>query len=313
MPPKCFSDHPGDVLHGFNLGTHHVGTPLLEHLGNGVDLFAIKDLAQRCSTEQGTDRTFGRDVGDQRIEIGSLRRIQPVAVLEQRPTQALKVGTGLLFESLVSSLVAASKSTPRTNHGSITPNAASNRLLCVTCLRLVYAEGGTIPPIGNSTEANIAMANTIKYRVRGFSGKRWQRPARLPWRSGEPSLLNHSSARQHGSLPRCLGLITYSSMSSSSCAAFGRYNLYCAQRRKKRCVHSLQYAGLSSIARMGGTTPHFGRQVVRAATGLEHKRGAIGPLKLFFKHSFGPMLERSERILNQLAGSAVKDAASLIG
>ncbi|MGF6547327.1 hypothetical protein QFZ96_002398 [Paraburkholderia youngii] len=138
---EVFSDHAGNVLHGFNLGTHHVGTPLLEHLGNGVDLFAIKDLAQLFSTEQGTDRTFGRDVGDQRIEIGSLRRIQPVAVLEQRPTQALRVGIDLLFESLVSSLVAASKSTPLTNHGSITPNAASNRLLCVTCLRLVYAEG----------------------------------------------------------------------------------------------------------------------------------------------------------------------------
>ncbi|WP_221311846.1 hypothetical protein, partial [Paraburkholderia atlantica] len=31
--------------------------------------------------------------------------------------------------------------------------AASNSLLCMTCLRLDYAETGTIPPTGNSTEA----------------------------------------------------------------------------------------------------------------------------------------------------------------
>ncbi|WP_217709416.1 hypothetical protein, partial [Paraburkholderia atlantica] len=44
---------------------------------------------------------------------------------------------------------------PLTNHGSLTPNAASNSLLCMTCLRLDYAETGTIPPTGNSTEADM--------------------------------------------------------------------------------------------------------------------------------------------------------------
>ncbi|WP_208449140.1 hypothetical protein, partial [Burkholderia anthina] len=48
---------------------------------------------------------------------------------------------------------------PLTNHGSLTPNAASNSLLCMTCLRLVYGETGTISPTENSTEANIPRRN----------------------------------------------------------------------------------------------------------------------------------------------------------
>lgn len=98
---EVFSDHAGALLHGFNLGSHHVGTPLLVHLGNDVDLLTIKDLAQLFSIETGTGSTFGRDVGDQRVQIGSLCHIKPLAVLEQRPTQALEIGIGLLFESPV--------------------------------------------------------------------------------------------------------------------------------------------------------------------------------------------------------------------
>ena len=35
---------PGDLLHGFDFGTHDVGTPLPEQVGDDVDLFAIEDL-----------------------------------------------------------------------------------------------------------------------------------------------------------------------------------------------------------------------------------------------------------------------------
>lgn len=92
------ADHAGNLLHGFDLGAHHVDTPLLEHLGDDVDLLAIEDVTQLLAIEPGLGGALGRDVGNERVEIGTLRHAQPIAVLEQCPAQALEVRVGLLFE-----------------------------------------------------------------------------------------------------------------------------------------------------------------------------------------------------------------------
>jgi hypothetical protein len=67
-------------------------------------------------------------------------------------TPARHLGMGMQLPAvksiwIVSRLAAAPESTPLTNHGSLIPNAASNSLLCVTYLRLLYAKTATRPPL----------------------------------------------------------------------------------------------------------------------------------------------------------------------
>ena len=75
-------DHAGDVLHRRNLGAQDVGTPLLEHGGDDVDLLAVEDFAQMLAIEPCAGRAFGGGLGDQGIEVGSAFVGQTGAVLE---------------------------------------------------------------------------------------------------------------------------------------------------------------------------------------------------------------------------------------
>lgn len=69
---EMLADHARGLLHWLDLGSHNVRAPLLEHCGNDVDLLALEDVAQMLAIQPGTGSAFGRDVGDQRIEIGKL-------------------------------------------------------------------------------------------------------------------------------------------------------------------------------------------------------------------------------------------------
>ena len=95
---QLLADHTGDVLHRLDLRARHVRAPLFKHRADNVDLFAIKDVAQLLAIQPRTCSAFGRDIGYQRVEVGALRRVQPVAILEQRPSKALEIRAILLFE-----------------------------------------------------------------------------------------------------------------------------------------------------------------------------------------------------------------------
>ena len=65
------ADHPGDVLHGLDLRSHHVGAPLAEHGGDDVDLLAAEDLTQMLAIEPGARGAFGDGLGEQGVEVGA--------------------------------------------------------------------------------------------------------------------------------------------------------------------------------------------------------------------------------------------------
>ena len=74
---EVVADHLGDILHRFDLGTHDVGTPLPEQVGDDVDLFAIEDLAQLLTVHPGPRGALCGEFGEQGVDIGarvSLRR-----------------------------------------------------------------------------------------------------------------------------------------------------------------------------------------------------------------------------------------------
>lgn len=96
---EMIADHSGDLLHWFDLGSHHVGTPLREHGGHDIDLFAVEDFAQLFTVEPGTSSTLGRDVSDQGIQVGRLTGGEITSVFEQRPAQAFQGGIGLLLDA----------------------------------------------------------------------------------------------------------------------------------------------------------------------------------------------------------------------
>ena len=96
---EMIEDHLGDLLHRLDLGAHHVGAPALEHGGHDVDLLAIEDLAQLLAVEPGARGALGGDLGDEGVEIGPLAFGQALAVLEQRPAQALEAGIGFLLDA----------------------------------------------------------------------------------------------------------------------------------------------------------------------------------------------------------------------
>src|SRR3984893_4987058 len=86
-----------DILHGLDLGAHDVGAPLVQHLGDDVDLFALENVAQLFSVKPGSRGAVGRVLTDQRLKVGELREVQFVGVLEQRPTHAFKLRVEFLL------------------------------------------------------------------------------------------------------------------------------------------------------------------------------------------------------------------------
>ncbi len=53
-----------DILHGLDLGAHDVGAPLMQHLGDDVDLFALENVAQLFSVKLGSRGAIGRVLTD---------------------------------------------------------------------------------------------------------------------------------------------------------------------------------------------------------------------------------------------------------
>src|ERR1700679_1444239 len=41
---EMVTNHAGDFLHGFNLGSKHIGAPLRQHGGDDMNLLALKDV-----------------------------------------------------------------------------------------------------------------------------------------------------------------------------------------------------------------------------------------------------------------------------
>ena len=91
------ADHFGHFLHRLNFGAHDIGTPLRQQVRYDIDLLALKNLSQLLAVQPGACGTFGRDMRDQRIQVGALSRRQVAPVLEQSPAQAFQVGIGLLL------------------------------------------------------------------------------------------------------------------------------------------------------------------------------------------------------------------------
>src|ERR1700757_5500047 len=90
-------DNACDVLHGLDLGTHDAAAPPAQHLRDDVDLLAIENLAQLLAVHPGTGGSVGGVLADERLEIGQLREVQLVSILEQRPAHALQCGIALLL------------------------------------------------------------------------------------------------------------------------------------------------------------------------------------------------------------------------
>lgn len=69
---EVVADHFGDLFHGFDFGTHDIGTPLLQHGGNDIDLLALENVPQLLLIKPRTGSTVGCYLGDQRVQIGAL-------------------------------------------------------------------------------------------------------------------------------------------------------------------------------------------------------------------------------------------------
>ncbi|MGF6921654.1 hypothetical protein OKW28_005851 [Paraburkholderia sp. 40] len=62
-----------------------------------MDLLALENLAQLLAIQPGAGGAFGGVLPDQRLEVGQLRQIQFVHVLEQRPAHPLEFRVGFLL------------------------------------------------------------------------------------------------------------------------------------------------------------------------------------------------------------------------
>ena len=96
---EVIANQLGNPLHGFDLGTHDIGTPMRQQGRNDIDLLAIKDLPQLLAIQPGFRSSLGGDMSDQRIQIGGLVGRQLAPVLEQRPAQPFQIGIGLLLDT----------------------------------------------------------------------------------------------------------------------------------------------------------------------------------------------------------------------
>ncbi len=83
--PSRWRREGGDRLHRLDLEAHDAYTPVFEHGAHDVDLLARQDCAQPFLVNPGARRAHGGHPGDQRVELGCLRRLQAGAVFEQRP------------------------------------------------------------------------------------------------------------------------------------------------------------------------------------------------------------------------------------
>ena len=92
------TNHFRDLLHRPDFGAHDIGAPLCQQGRDDIDLFALKNFSKLLAVQPGAGRSLGRDMGDQRVQVGALTRIQVAPILEQGPAQPFQVRGGLLLD-----------------------------------------------------------------------------------------------------------------------------------------------------------------------------------------------------------------------
>src|SRR3989338_372061 len=50
---EMVANHFSDLLHRINLGTHDIGAPLCQQVGNDIDLFTFKNLSKLFAVQPG--------------------------------------------------------------------------------------------------------------------------------------------------------------------------------------------------------------------------------------------------------------------
>ena len=93
------ADHLCHDLHRFDFGAHHVAGPLGEHGAYDVDLLALHDFPQLFLIEPSTGSALGRDLRDERIQIGARLRRQASAIPQKLPAQSLETDIRFLFDA----------------------------------------------------------------------------------------------------------------------------------------------------------------------------------------------------------------------
>jgi len=96
---EVVADHFGDLFHGFDFGTHDIGTPLLQHGRNDIDLFAFENVPQLLFIKPRTGGALGCYLGDQHVQVSALCGGQFFSAFEQWPAQPFNSRVGLLFGS----------------------------------------------------------------------------------------------------------------------------------------------------------------------------------------------------------------------
>lgn len=94
---EVVADHFGDLFHGFDFGSHDIGTPLLQHGRNDIDLLAFENVPQLLFIEPRTGGTLGCYLGDQHVQVGALCGGQFFSAFEQWPAQSFDSRIGLLL------------------------------------------------------------------------------------------------------------------------------------------------------------------------------------------------------------------------
>jgi len=94
---EVLADHPGHLLHGFDLGTHDICAPLPEHSGDHIDLLAFQNFPQLFTVQPGPRRAPAGQFCQQGIDFGPVRRGQAVVVPQQLPAQPLEVRCTVLL------------------------------------------------------------------------------------------------------------------------------------------------------------------------------------------------------------------------
>src|ERR1017187_6165728 len=94
---EMIADHLGDLFHGFDFGTHDIGTPLFQHGGNHIDLLAFEDVPQLLFIKPSTGSSLGCYFGDQHVQVGALAGGQIFSAFEQWPAQSFDRRIGLLL------------------------------------------------------------------------------------------------------------------------------------------------------------------------------------------------------------------------
>lgn len=74
-----------------------MGTPLRQQVRYDIGLFARKNLSQLLAVQPGACSTLGRNMHDQRIQVGTLSSRQVAPILKQSPAQPFQAGIGLLL------------------------------------------------------------------------------------------------------------------------------------------------------------------------------------------------------------------------